>query len=95
MKTKMKRTNTYVIEDDSKSPIIAKMEKQEKELEKRFYGEEAKQDEDSASEDDEEFIRQSIINNQKRFSAMNMDYFEKERLSEIKEEPDLKPILTI
>lgn len=96
MPTKMKRTNTYVVKDEDKSPILDKMEKQEIELEKLYHGEELKSPHESSSEDDEEFIRQSIINNQKRFSVMNMDYFEKESLSEIKEEDhEIKPTLTI
>ena len=97
---KIKRTNTYQIKDEEKSPIIAQMEKQEEELENKYYGSEVEQkkssDRQSSSEDDEEFIRRSIINNQKRFSVINMDYFDSEKLAEIKEEePEHKTTIEI
>lgn len=96
---KIKRTNTYKIKDDEKSPIIDAMEQQEKELENNFYENEEDQkkilDQQSSSEDDEEFIRRSIINNQKRFSIINMDYFDQEKLMEIKEEPEIHHTIEI
>lgn len=98
----MKRNNTYAIINEEKSPIIEAMQKQQENLENRLK-EEAKQvapafEEQDSSEDDEEFIRQSIINNQKRFKAANTNYLEDafiNRPTELKEPEVSKPLFKV
>ena len=98
-KASLKRTSTYQITSEEKSPFITAMEQQEKEIENKIFDEKDSQwiiDINSSSEDDEEFIRKSMIHNQQRFSVRNMNYFNSELLIDNKEEKaDHKPTLII
>ena len=90
----VKRTNTYVINMDDNSPILDIMEKQEIETMQEFEQASPNKvfDEKSSSEDDEEFIRRSLISNQKRFSSLNIgqttEYMTNSSLPKINEEQD-------
>jgi hypothetical protein len=78
----VKRTNTYVIIEDERSPLVEKMDEQEKS--KPFA------DADGSSDDDEEFIRQSILMNQRKFSILHNDYVEKVFLQKINEADEIE-----
>jgi hypothetical protein len=100
--SEIKRTNTYVIGTQEKSPIIEAMEQQEEKMEQEYMNRDRSIhqafEDKSSSEDDDEFIRRSIINNQKRFSVFNSDYMEKallQKVIEADEELENKDNITI
>ena len=78
----VKRTNTYAVVANEPSPLVEKMDEQEKS--KPFANA------DGSSDDDEEFIRQSILNDQRRFSTLHNDYVEKVFLQKINETDEFK-----
>lgn len=82
MKDLVKQTNTYAVIENESSPLVEKMNEQEKS--KPFANA------DGSSDDDEEFIRQSIINNQRRFSTLHNNYVEKVFLQKINETDEFK-----
>lgn len=63
------------------------MEQQEEKMEQEYMNRDRSThqafEDRSSSEDDDEFIRRSIINNQKRFSVFNSDYMEKALLHKV------------
>lgn len=101
-KNMIKRTNTYSLMQDEESSILEAMKLQQEALDRK-RDEENKRishvfEDKSSSEDDEDFIRQSLINNQKRFNSINNDYMERaflKRISEVEEEQEPPHIISI
>jgi hypothetical protein len=87
--TEIKRTNTYVVDNQEKSPIIETLAQQEEKMGKEYMNRDRSVHEvfgdKSSSEDDDEFIRRSILNNQTTFQYINSDYMEKSLLQKVHE----------
>lgn len=85
----VKRNNTYSLGAVEPSPILKTMELQEEKRRQKDIEDSEKVahafDDKSSSEDDEEFIRKSMLKSQKKFSSLNADYIKSTILNKISE----------